>query len=360
MTAAPDRATASRWARTALANVRTEFPTKQDHVIDGPRDAATSRALHPAFWGSFDWHSCVHMHWSLARLLRLVPDLPERDAIVAVLDEDLAPDAIAGECAYLARPSARGFSRPYGWAWLLELAREVARADGPRAARWSSALAPLASAFEDRWLDWLPRAGYAVRHGMHPNSAFGLALSLDYARAAKRDELARAIEGAARDWFGADVDAPASWEPSGRRLPLARARRGEPDAARAAARGLRRLARALPARPRRTPPGDALRARVGERPHRRPGRAPRRPQPVARLVLRGDRRRTARGTTRASRPCARPPRRTAPPGSPASPATTSWASTGSCRSRCSRRPASAACRRRHAFAGSRVCATRPR
>jgi len=215
MTAVPDRAIASRWARTALANVRTEFPTKQDHVIDGPGDAATSRALHPAFWGSFDWHSCVHMHWSLARLLRLLPDLPERDAIVAALDEDLAPDAIAGECAYLARPSARGFSRPYGWAWLLELAREVARADAPHAARWSSALAPLASAFEDRWLDWLPRAGYAVRHGMHPNSAFGLALSLDYARAAKRDELARAIEGAARDWFGADVDAPASWEPSG-------------------------------------------------------------------------------------------------------------------------------------------------
>ena len=206
---------ASRLARVALANVRTEFPTKPEHVLLAPGDARTSRELHPAFYGSYDWHSCVHMHWTLARVRRLVPALPERDAIGEVLDEHLSDAAIAAECKYLARPSTASFERPYGWAWLLELARELRTGEDPDARRWSRALAPLATAFARRFIDWLPRAHYPIRYGMHANSAFGLAFALDYARATEDETLERACIGSALAWYGGDRDAPASWEPSG-------------------------------------------------------------------------------------------------------------------------------------------------
>ena len=206
---------ASRLARVALANLRTEYPTRQDHVIAGPDDLRSSRELHPAFHGSYDWHSCVHMHWSLARLRRLGPALPERPAIGRAFDETFADRAVAAECAYLARPHAAAFERTYGWAWLLELARELGQGEDAEALRWSRALAPLAEAFAARWLAWLPRARYPIRHGVHPNSAFGLALTIDYARATGERALEEACVAKALEWFGADTDAPASWEPSG-------------------------------------------------------------------------------------------------------------------------------------------------
>jgi hypothetical protein len=208
-------ATAARLAGVALANLRIEYPTKQDHVIGSPADVRSSRELHPAFHGSFDWHSCVHMHWSLARLRRLVPALPERAEIGRLFDERFTPEAIEAECAYLARPLSASFERPYGWAWLLELVRELRADDDPHARGWARALAPLAEAFVARWLAWLPRAHYPVRYGMHANSAFGLAFAIDYARAAGEEALASACEARALAWFGADIDAPAAWEPSG-------------------------------------------------------------------------------------------------------------------------------------------------
>lgn len=206
-------ARASAYARLALANVDREYPAKLDHVLGGDGDVRAPRALHPAFHGSFDWHSCVHAHWLLARLRRLVPDLPQRAAIDALFDRRLAPDAIAGECAYLARPEARTFERTYGWAWLLALAHELGRA--PDAARWSAALAPLAQAFVLRYVDYLPRQPLPIRHGMHANSAFGLVFALDYARFARERALEAACVAAARRWFAADRAAPAAWEPSG-------------------------------------------------------------------------------------------------------------------------------------------------
>ena len=206
---------ASRLARVALGNVATEYPTKQDHVLAASSDAQTSRALHPAFYGSFDWHSCVHMHWSLARLRRLFPALPERAAIDRVFDAHLDAAKIAAELAYLARPATGSFERPYGWAWLLELARELGADDDPDAVRWSGAVAPLAQAFAQRFRAWLPRADYPVRYGMHANGAFALAFAIDYARAAGDDALERACTSRALSWFGDDRDAPARWEPSG-------------------------------------------------------------------------------------------------------------------------------------------------
>ena len=208
-------ALASRLARIALRNVRTEYPNKPDHVVAAPGDVRTSRELHPAFYGSYDWHSCVHMHWLLARLRRLHPGIPERADIAAVFDEHLTDDAIAAECAYLARPQAKAFERTYGWAWLLELARELGQDDDSDARRRARALAPLAEAFAARYLDYLPRARYPVRHGMHPNSAFGLAFAIDYARAAGAGALEDACVSRALAWFSADRDAPVAWEPSG-------------------------------------------------------------------------------------------------------------------------------------------------
>ena len=184
-------------------------------MLEGPADVLTSRAMHPAFYGSFDWHSCVHMHWSLARLRRLFPALPERAAIDRVFDAHLNAATIEGELAYLVRPASASFERPYGWAWLLELARELRADDDPDAERWSNALAPLAEAFALRFRAWLPRADYPVRYGMHTNGAFALAFAIDYARAAGDVALERACVSRALAWFGEDRDAPAAWEPSG-------------------------------------------------------------------------------------------------------------------------------------------------
>ncbi|MDE2359856.1 MAG: DUF2891 domain-containing protein [Betaproteobacteria bacterium] len=206
---------ARRFAAIALANIASEYPAKLDHVLASPADAAVPSTLHPAFHGSFDWHSCVHMHWLLARIRRGFPGLDCRRDIDAAFALRLVPDAIAAEVAYLARAHSRSFERSYGWAWLLKLATELSMHDDVAGRRHAQALQPLADAFVQRYLTYLPRAGYAIRHGMHANSAFGLAFALDYARATGHGDLARQCTATALAWFGDDRDAPARWEPSG-------------------------------------------------------------------------------------------------------------------------------------------------
>ncbi|MEO8345362.1 MAG: DUF2891 domain-containing protein [Betaproteobacteria bacterium] len=212
-TLTPDGAEA--FADIALANVGREFPNKLDHVMGSSGDVRQPRELHPAFYGSFDWHSCVHMHWLLARVRRIFPDLPQRSIIASVLDEHLADANIAGECRYLARPDSRSFERTYGWAWLLELASELRRGTDPASRRWAVALQPLAEVFVERYLDYLPRQHYPLRAGVHPNSAFGLMFALDHARVVGQPTLEALCVERARTWFGADRDAPVVWEPSG-------------------------------------------------------------------------------------------------------------------------------------------------
>ena len=175
-----DLALATKFTTIALGHVRREYPNKPEHVLAGPSDARTPSDLHPIFYGSFDWHSCVHSHWMLARLLRAFPNAATASDVRTLFDEQFTADKVARECAYLADPNARGFKRPYGWGWLLKLAAELMSAENQR---WAETLAPLAEVFAQRYRDFLPLATYPVRVGTHFNTAFGLRMAADYAEA---------------------------------------------------------------------------------------------------------------------------------------------------------------------------------
>jgi hypothetical protein len=206
---------ASAFARLALTSIRREFPNKPDHVVNGPDDARPPRALHPAFYGSYDWHSAVHGHWALVRLLRLVPDLPERAEVRAALSAHLTEANLRAEAAYFSRPNSKSFERTYGWAWLLKLAEELHGWDDPDARQWSRNLRPLADVVVARYRDFLPKQTYPIRTGVHPNTAFGLAFALDYARAVGDRPLRELAEERSRAYFAADANYPAAWEPGG-------------------------------------------------------------------------------------------------------------------------------------------------
>ena len=198
-----------------MAGARREFPNKPDHVLRDAADARRPRELHPAFYGCFDWHSCVHGHWLLARVLKEFPGLPEAAEIRAALHESLSAGNIQGELAYLAGPQREGFERTYGWAWLLKLATELSSMDSGDAKHWSANLAPLAEAFSGRFADFIPKQTYPIRSGTHANTAFALAFALEYAQASRGEKLAALILRRSREYFLSDHDYPASWEPSG-------------------------------------------------------------------------------------------------------------------------------------------------
>ena len=207
-----DAALASRFAAAALGHVTREYPNKLDHVMARPADVRGPRELHPIFFGSFDWHSCVHGWWTLFTLLRLHPDLPEASRIRALADELFTDANVAAETAYLQRPESRGFERPYGWAWLLMLGAEMDRHADPDGRRRAASLRPLAHAFADRFSAYLPLAAYPVRVGTHYNTAFALRLTLDWAD--DNDQgLAALCRDKARAWHIGDRDCQA-WEPS--------------------------------------------------------------------------------------------------------------------------------------------------
>ena len=202
-----DADTAGRLARVALANVARPYPHKLDHLLSAAGEQLDHRRVHPAFFGSYDWHSAVHMHWSLARIWKLSPELPHRPEIARQLDEHLSVASIAAELAYFRSPAGRTFERPYGWAWLLKLQAELT------GTRWEKAVAPLAAELAARLARYL-QVPYPVRAGSHGNSAFACVLALDYARAAGDHALSAAIEKAAHTWYLQDRDAPLAYEPS--------------------------------------------------------------------------------------------------------------------------------------------------
>jgi len=204
---------ASRFAGIALGHVTREYPNKLDHVMAGPQDVKSPRALHPLFFGSFDWHSCVHGHWLLARLYRRLPQLPEAAAIRGLLDAQFTGEKVAGELRYLEQPAARGFERPYGWAWALALQAELLRHESGEGRRWAAALAPLAKELVRRFEAYLPLAAYPVRAGAHFNTAFALLLAREYAVGARNSGFAGLCAEAALRWYRGDRGCPA-WEPS--------------------------------------------------------------------------------------------------------------------------------------------------
>jgi Protein of unknown function (DUF2891) len=206
--------TASMFANMVLPNVTREYPNKMDHVMTGPADVKTPRALHPVFYGSFDWHSCVHSYWLLARILRRFPALPESPTIHRVIDEHFTLSNIAGELDYLGNAARRSFERPYGIAWLLMLAAELAQHTSAEGQRWFNVSSPLATECTTRLRSYIEAANYPVRAGIHNNSAFALALGLEYADVCRDDAMAEVLRHKCRSWFGTDADWPAC-EPDG-------------------------------------------------------------------------------------------------------------------------------------------------
>lgn len=206
---------ASHFAALAMKCIQKEFPNKLDHVNNDKDDVRSPRAMHGAFYGCFDWHSTVHGHWMLVHLLRLFPNMPEARKIREALDENLSAKNIASEVAYLRQPSRASFERTYGWAWLLKLAEELHGWNDEDGKRWSANLQPLADAFVEKYLAFLPKQNYPIRTGVHPNTAFGLAFALDYARAVSNTKLEALIIERSRTYFGRDVNYPAGWEPGG-------------------------------------------------------------------------------------------------------------------------------------------------
>jgi len=207
-----DKDMAQRFARIALGHVTREYPNHIMHVFDGPETDITPSALHPVFYGSFDWHSCVHGYWMLARLLRLHPDMASAPDIRALFDTMLAADKVEGECRYFDRPSSRGYERPYGWGWLLKLGAELEGHENPT---WAEALSPLTQRIVARFEAFLPLATYPVRVGTHYNTAFALRLAADYAEAAGKYGFLSLLQQTARRWYGEDRHCAAWGEPSG-------------------------------------------------------------------------------------------------------------------------------------------------
>ena len=210
-----DAAAAERFARLALGCVDKEYPNKISHVMNSDADAAPPRKLTPAFYGCYDWHSSVHGHWLLARLVRTFPDAPFAKPARAALRKSLTADHLKLEAAYLREKGRTSFERPYGLAWLLQLCAELREWNDPEAKEMSANLRPLEDAALERLTAWLPKLSHPVRIGEHDQTAFGLGLMLDYARAAGNESFAKLITDQARKFYIADKDCPLTYEPSG-------------------------------------------------------------------------------------------------------------------------------------------------
>jgi hypothetical protein len=216
-----DAATAERFANLALACIHREYPNKTGHhILTSDRDARPPRELTPAFYGCFDWHSAVHGHWMLARLARLFPEAAFAAKARQAFAQNLTTENLAREAEYMqvpyTQPDVRAsFERPYGLAWLLQLAGELAQWNDKSAQQWSSALQPLVDTAVRRVEAWLPKLSHPVRSGEHSQSAFSLSLMFDYALIAHRLEFQTLLESTIRRFYLRDRDCPLAYEPSG-------------------------------------------------------------------------------------------------------------------------------------------------
>jgi Protein of unknown function (DUF2891) len=210
-----DITAAERFANLALACVHKEYPNKISHSLNSDADVAPPRRLTPAFYGCYDWHSSVHGHWLLARLLRTFSDATFAPSAREALRQSLTADNIAQEAAYLRADGRATFERPYGLAWLLQLVTELQEWDDPQARELAANLRPLEEAARGRLEDWLPKLSYPVRIGEHAQTAFALGLMFDYARATGDPKFANLLVSKARQFYLGDKDCPLAYEPSG-------------------------------------------------------------------------------------------------------------------------------------------------
>lgn len=206
---------ANRLAALPLKCLQQEYPNKLNQTLADASELAGPRELHPAFYGCFDWHSSVHGHWMLIRLLKMFPDLEQAPLIRQKLTENISPENMAVEVDYFKRPHEKSWERTYGWAWLLKLAEELYTWDDPLARSLEANLQPLTNTIIQLYLDFLPKLNYPIRVGEHTNTAFGLAFAWDYAHTTGHADLKSLLESRARDYFIADAGCPLSWEPGG-------------------------------------------------------------------------------------------------------------------------------------------------
>lgn len=206
---------ASAFAALPLRSLRHEYPNHIMHLLNGPQDVLSPRALHPVFYGCYDWHSAVHGYWLLARCARLYPTLPQQDAITVLFDEHFTAANMQQEVAYFQAPGRMSFERPYGFAWVAALAQELDVWQHPKAKAWRATLEPLVIEIRGRILSYFSKLSYPIRVGTHYNSAFALKLILDFARHRPDAELEEAVVTAARRYFLRDTNYPAHYEPGG-------------------------------------------------------------------------------------------------------------------------------------------------
>src|SRR6478735_8963043 len=206
---------AERFANLALACVGKEYPNKISHLLNSDADVAPPRKLTPAFCGCYDWHSSVHGHWLLARLVKTFPNAPFAKPAREALRKSLTAENLKQEAAYLRGEGRASFERPYGMAWLLQLVVELAEWDDPQAREMLANLAPIEQAVRDRLRSWLPKLSHPVRIGEHNQSGFALGLMLDYARATKNAEFEQLVAGKIREFYLKDRDCALNYEPSG-------------------------------------------------------------------------------------------------------------------------------------------------
>ena len=203
------------FAKLALNNIQTEYPNKPGNVVVDDESVRTPKAMHPAFYGCFDWHSSVHGHWMLIRLLKDYPDSDVEAEIRKKLNENLSAENLAGELSYFKEKQHKSFERTYGWAWYLRMVDELEGWDDADGKRWRENLRGLEELLVGRTIDYLPKLSFPIRTGVHPDTGFALAQILDYARKLKNTELEELVVKRARDYYANDVNYPTLYEPSG-------------------------------------------------------------------------------------------------------------------------------------------------
>jgi hypothetical protein len=210
-----DIETASTLARIPIACLNKEYPNKLNQVLGDMDDLKNPEVLHPAFYGCFDWHSSVHGHWMLIRLVKLFPEIPEKTEIFRIMDQNLTVQNINAEIEYFQDEYNKTFERTYGWAWLLKLTQELNDWDHPRGKKWLENILPLADLIKEKYTDFLPNLTYPIRTGEHPNTAFGLSLAYDYASSLGDTSFMLLIENRSKSYYLEDKNCPVDWEPNG-------------------------------------------------------------------------------------------------------------------------------------------------